>query len=82
MVRYQRNSDAITPDQLTGFFVGWPNPPSAETHLRLLDKSDHVVLAIDDQSGNVVGFITAIVDGDQQKGARLLDVMGASGVED
>lgn len=53
----------ITSDQLNGFFVGWPNPPSLEVHLRLLEKSSHVVLAVDDESKQVVGFITAISDG-------------------
>ena len=53
----------ITSDQLSSFFVGWPNPPSPEVHLNLLKKSSHVVLAVDDQSAQVVGFITAISDG-------------------
>ena len=53
----------ITSDQLNGFFVGWPNPPSTEVHLKLLEKSSHVVLAVDGESGQVVGFITAIGDG-------------------
>ena len=34
----------ITAAQLPGFFQGWPNPPSPETHLRLLQQSDYVVL--------------------------------------
>lgn len=45
---------------LAGFFVGWPNPPSAEVHLRILQGSSHVVLAVDGKQ--VVGFITAISD--------------------
>ncbi|PUB13383.1 GNAT family N-acetyltransferase [Paenisporosarcina sp. OV554] len=53
----------ITSEQLNGFFVGWPNPPSPEVHLRLLEKSSHVDLAVDDESKQVVGFITAISDG-------------------
>ena len=53
----------ITSNQLNGFFVGWPNPPSPEVHLKLLEKSSHAVLAVDDESANVVGFITAISDG-------------------
>ncbi|MEW9676920.1 GNAT family N-acetyltransferase [Lentibacillus sp. L22] len=42
--------------------IFWPNPPSPETHLRLLKNSDHVVLAIDEQLNQVIGFITAISD--------------------
>ena len=63
MIRYTESVDGIEPQDLDGFFVGWPNPPSAETHLRLLNGSDHVVLAIDEVAGRVVGFITAISDG-------------------
>jgi len=53
----------ITSDQLIGFFVDWPNPPSTAVHFKLLEKSSHVVLAVDDESAQVVGFITAISDG-------------------
>lgn len=52
----------ITKDQLNGFFVGWPNPPSSEVHLKLLKKSSHVVLAIYEKSNQVIGFITANSD--------------------
>lgn len=63
MIDYVDSPHGITAEQLAGFFVGWPNPPSPETHLRLLHESDHVVLAIDSGDGHVVGFITAISDG-------------------
>lgn len=64
MIVYTDTIDGITVDALRGgFFVGWPNPPSAETHLRLLRGSDHVCLALDDTTGDVVGFVTAICDG-------------------
>jgi ribosomal protein S18 acetylase RimI-like enzyme len=48
---------------LGGFFEGWPHPPSADAHLRILQGSYAVVLAVDDVSEQVVGFITAISDG-------------------
>ena len=63
MIRYTDSPQGIEPRHLRGFFVGWPNPPSPETHRRLLAGSDHLVLALDDESGNVVGFVTAISDG-------------------
>ncbi len=63
VITYTDSAAAITPDHLTVFFVGWPNPPSPETHLRLLHESDHVVLAVDDAANRVVGFVTAISDG-------------------
>ena len=63
MIRYTSSLDGITADKLTGFFVGWPNPPSTETHLRTLQGSYKVWLAVDDNSDHVVGFISAISDG-------------------
>ena len=62
MIHYTFTAKGITPEQLRGFFVGWPNPPSPETHLRLLKNSDEIVLAIDQETKRVVGFITAITD--------------------
>ncbi len=63
MIIYTDSLEQITPGQLHGFFVGWPNPPSPATHRRILQGSTEIVLAIDDQTGKVVGFITAISDG-------------------
>jgi GNAT superfamily N-acetyltransferase len=60
---YRDTCDGIREDQLRGFFVGWANPPRPATHLRLLQGSDHVVLALDTDADRVVGFITAIGDG-------------------
>jgi hypothetical protein len=47
MTIYQDTCEGATPDQLRGFFVGWPNPLNSETHLRILSHSDAVVLVID-----------------------------------
>ena len=63
MIVYQYSAAGIVPEQLQGFFVGWPNPPSPDVHLRILNGSAYVVLALDDETNNVVGFITAISDG-------------------
>ena len=67
----------ITAGQLGGFFEGWPNPPSPETHLRLLAQSDYVVLAVDDESGHVVGFVTVVSDGVLSAYIPLLEVLPA-----
>lgn len=61
-IRYQASLRGVTADSLTGFFVGWPNPPTPATRLKLLRNSDMVVLAVGAGSGKVVGFITAITD--------------------
>lgn len=62
MITYTDSIDGITAGKLKGFFVGWRNPPSQETHLQLLRQSDEVILAIEGERGQVVGFITAITD--------------------
>lgn len=62
-MNYQTHINDITADQLQDFFDGWPNPPSAETHLKLLQGSSHVVIATDPETRRVVGFITAVSDG-------------------
>lgn len=78
MIQYSDSIDSITPLQLDGgFFEGWPNPPLPETHLRLLQQSDHVWLAIDSDADKVVGFITAITDGVLSAYIPLLEVLPA-----
>ena len=61
-IAYTESVAGLMADRLRGFFEGWPNPPAPETHLQLLAQSDYAVLALDDESGDVVGFITAITD--------------------
>lgn len=76
MIRYTDSAETITADELCGgFFEGWPNPPSPETHLKLLKNSDHSVSAIDDGTDQVVGFITAISDGVLSAYIPLLEVL-------
>jgi len=67
----------IFSDHLKGFFQEWPNPPSPDAHLRILKGSDEVVLAIDEETGNVVGFITAVTDGVLCAHIPLLEVLPA-----
>lgn len=62
MIIYLDSAHSIKADQLEGFFVGWPNPPSAERHLALLNNSAYVWIAMDDETNQVVGFINAISD--------------------
>ena len=52
----------IQPKQIEGFFTNWQVPLSPKTHLQLLQNSDEFILAIDDETSNVVGFVTAITD--------------------
>ncbi|HMN29257.1 MAG TPA: GNAT family N-acetyltransferase [Caldilineaceae bacterium] len=75
MITYLTSTETITVDQLQGFFVGWPNPPTPATHLRLLRQSDLVVLALDKEAQRVVGFITALTDGVLSAYIPLLEVL-------
>ena len=56
------------------FFEHWPDPPSPGTHLALLRNSDAIVLAVDRDLGEVVGFVTAITDGILSAYLPLLEV--------
>ncbi|MFF2752941.1 GNAT family N-acetyltransferase [Psychrobacillus sp. NPDC058041] len=77
MIKYTTELENIQPESLQGFFVDWPNPPSPVTHLKLLNGSSHKILAIDSESGEVVGFITAISDGVLSAYIPLLEVLPA-----
>lgn len=71
---YQTTTAGLSPDQLDGgFFQDWPSPPDPETHLRILEGSDHVVIAVRDD--RVIGFITAISDGVLSAFVTLLEVV-------
>lgn len=72
---YKNSLDDISPDMLKGFFDGWPNPPSPQTHLKLLKNSSKVIIALDDNATQVVGFITAISDGVLSAYIPLLEVL-------
>lgn len=76
-MRYLTSADTISADQLHGFFAGWPNPPSPETHLAILRRSNAVVLAIDEEAGRVIGFINALSDGVLSAFIPLLEVLPA-----
>jgi ribosomal protein S18 acetylase RimI-like enzyme len=75
MIVYSESLEGITPEKLQGFFVGWGNPPTPETHLKILQGSFRVILAIDDETGRVVGFINAISDGVLTAFIPLLEVL-------
>ena len=77
MIGYTDSLAGIEHEHLEGFFVGWPHPPSPETHLRLLSGSDHVVLALDGETGQVIGFVTALTDGVLSSFIPLLEVLPA-----
>ncbi|MEG0472664.1 MAG: GNAT family N-acetyltransferase [Solibacillus sp.] len=74
---YKNNVDDISSTMLNGFFVDWPNPPNPQTHLKLLKNSSKVVIALDENTNQVVGFITAISDGVLSAYIPFLEVLPA-----
>lgn len=74
-VKYIKELENIQEEHLKGFFVDWPNPPSQETHLKMLKQSYRVWLAIDEDTNQVVGFINAVSDGVLSAYIPLLEVL-------
>lgn len=77
MITYTNDLSAITEDMLRSFFDGWPNPPSPAAHMRILQGSYLVWLALDAEENRVVGFINAISDGIFSAYIPLLEVLPA-----
>jgi ribosomal protein S18 acetylase RimI-like enzyme len=59
----------------SGFFEGWPNPPSEEMHRRILKESYLALVAVDTETNQVVGFVNAISDGVLSAYIPLLEVL-------
>ena len=74
-IEYISSAEGIEHTQLSGFFVDWPNPPSEQRHLDILQASHGVELAIDTETNQVVGFITVISDGILSAFIPLLEVL-------
>lgn len=74
-VRYTTSTDDIGSPDLNGFFVGWPNPPSPQTHLQILKDSYAIALAV--EAERVVGFANAISGGHLAAYIPLLEVLPA-----
>ena len=77
-IRYTTTLDGIGLDALGGgFWVGWPAPPTREQHLDLLRGSEVAVLALDEATDTVVGFVTAVGDGVLSAYLPFLEVLPA-----
>lgn len=78
MVAYRADLDGLTADRLRGgFFEGWPNPPTPEGHLAHLRGCESIGLALDEATGDVVGFISVLGDGGTVAFISLLEVLPA-----
>ncbi|MCB0116196.1 MAG: GNAT family N-acetyltransferase [Caldilineaceae bacterium] len=63
MVIYRDECEGVREEDVDGLFGYWGRGPAAVDVLRIFRGSDYVVLAVDDTSGQVIGYITAISDG-------------------
>ncbi|MBM3240008.1 GNAT family N-acetyltransferase [Candidatus Poribacteria bacterium] len=77
MIEYTDSTNNITSEMLKDFFQGWKKPYTPEDHLKILENSDHIVLAVDTDTHRVVGFITALTDKVQSAFIPLLEVLPA-----
>jgi ribosomal protein S18 acetylase RimI-like enzyme len=62
VITYRTDLDDLAEADLTGFFLGWPKPPSPAQHLAVLRGSYRAVIARSPDDG-VVGFVNMISDG-------------------
>jgi ribosomal protein S18 acetylase RimI-like enzyme len=74
-IRYTEDLAAVEPVDLEGFWEGWPVPPTPERHLAALRGSEVAIVAMDETSGRVVGFVTAVGDGTLAASIPFLEVL-------
>lgn len=60
-LEFLTDNDRISPEMISGFFVGWPAPPTPEKLIETMAGSYRRVWAVRD--GRVVGYVNAISDG-------------------
>lgn len=63
MIVYSTDLSSLAEDDLDGFFVGWPSPPTRTQHLAVLRASYRAVVGRESESARVVGFVNMISDG-------------------
>jgi GNAT superfamily N-acetyltransferase len=76
-IAFRSDLAGVEAEHLTGFFVGWPDPPVPHRHRAILAGSHAVEIAVDESTGQVVGFINAISDGILAAYIPLLEVLPA-----
>ena len=75
MIIYLDENSEIFENQLSGFFVGWKYPLTPKQHSELLHGSTYFIVAIDDETNLVVGFVTALSDGVNSSFIPLLEIL-------
>jgi GNAT superfamily N-acetyltransferase len=77
-IEYRDDLAGLVADRLRGgFFEGWPAPFTPERHLDHLRGCEHVELALDRATGDVVGFASVLGDGGTVAFLSLLEVLPA-----
>jgi ribosomal protein S18 acetylase RimI-like enzyme len=71
-VVYSDDASGLGPEDVQGFFVGWPRVPSL---VRILAGADQVVIAREGAAGRVVGFVYAVDDGELAAHIPLIEVL-------
>jgi len=74
-IRFSNDCSTLSLSQLSGFFQEWPSPPPAETLLRILQRSSYSVIATEDSTFQVVGYIVALSDGMISAFVPMLEVL-------
>lgn len=63
MIIYKMYSDELKDVSIAdGFFDGWLNPPDKKTHRKILSNSFKSIVAIDESTNEIIGFINIISD--------------------
>ncbi len=77
MIKYYDESYKIKirEDQLKGYFMDWKYPMTPEEHIKTLKGSTYFIVAVDDDTNNIVGFVTALSDGINSGFIPLLEVL-------
>lgn len=76
LITYKLYSDDLGEVEIEdGFFDGWPNPPSKDKHKLILENSYKSIVAIDNNTKKIIGFINAVSDGVLSAYIPLLEVI-------
>ena len=62
MITYSQSLEAVATADLEGFLAHWDFTPPSGTLLAMLHGSTHVILARDESSSTLCGYVTAISD--------------------
>ena len=77
MIKYYDETDKIEikEEQLKGYFKDWKYPLTPKEHIATLKGSTYFIVAIDNETNNIVGFVTALSDRINSGFIPLLEVL-------